>query len=227
VRVLLTAAHPDDTDFICGGTVSSIVSNGGSVGFVVVTNGELGLPVDAADLAVRQAEQRNACDVLGVSMVEFLGFPDGGVESSLPLRRLICRTIRDFRPDLVITHSPFRNFKSIRFSHPDHLAVGEATLSAVYPDARNSASFPELLRDGFSPHVVPEVWLHGDERSDHYVDISGSIKQKLDAVRCHVSQLSSFDDVDLFFRSWASEIANNHGFSGGALCEQYLRISTT
>ena len=84
----------------------------------------------------------------------FLHWPDGRVETTMALRREIARVIRSHRPHLVITQSPERNYERIFSSHPDHMATGEATLRAVYPDARNPHAFPELVREGFEPHTV-------------------------------------------------------------------------
>ena len=79
--------------------------------------------------------------------IEFLdGYADGTLTPSIELRRDITRAIRRFRPDRILTTSPLRRWERIAGpSHPDHLAVGEATTCAIYPDARNPFAFPELL----------------------------------------------------------------------------------
>jgi LmbE family N-acetylglucosaminyl deacetylase len=227
MRVLLTAAHPDDTEFICGGTVAALIGQGAAVTYLVVTSGEAGLPAGTADVAAREVEQLEAAQVLGVTETIFLRHSDGEVEANLELRSEIAAAIRVVRPDLLITHCPERNFKSVRFSHPDHLAVGQASLAAVYPDARNHRAFPALLNRGLEPYAVPEVWLHGAERPDFGFDITSSLESKVDAVRCHQTQLAEFGgNVEGFFRAWGKEVAEQQGMESHVFAEQYLRLDT-
>src|SRR5581483_11435313 len=114
----------------------------------------------------RHAEQTQAAKHVGVTDLVWLGYPDGRVEPTLDLRRDLSRVIRQVRPQRVVCPSPVRNFERIYASHPDHLAVGEATLCAVYPDARNPFAFPELAADGYEPHLVDEVWMMASPTPD-------------------------------------------------------------
>ena len=108
---------------------------------------------------LREDEQRAAAACVGVSDLVFLGYADGMVEPTLALRRDLARVIRQVRPDVVLDPEPERNYERIFASHPDHLATGEATLRAVYPDASNPHAFPALLNDeGLKPHTVATVW---------------------------------------------------------------------
>ena len=104
--------------------------------------------------------------------MRFLGLPDGHLVADLDLRRDISAVIREVRPDLVLQQSPERNFDRIYGAHPDHLAVAEATISAVYPDARNPHAHPSLLLEGLEPHSVPEVWIGGLEPTNLFVDVT-------------------------------------------------------
>ena len=165
-RVLVIAAHPDDPEFGFGASVAKLAGDGADVWYVICTDGSQGgedpsVP-DAELTATRYAEQRAAAEVLGVRDVVFLGFRDGHLAADVELRKAITREIRRFKPDLVLTHAPTRVIGiGIGASHPDHLAVGEATLSAVYPDARNPRAFRDLLEEGLDAHKVREVWLPG------------------------------------------------------------------
>ena len=109
--------------------------------------------------ATRRQEQLAAARRSGSTDVTFLGHPDGRVTPSDELRRDISRVIRRFRPQRVLTQSPERNWDRIYGSHPDHLAAGEATACAVYPDSRNPFAHPDLLEEGLEPHAVDELWL--------------------------------------------------------------------
>ncbi|MBO0702722.1 MAG: PIG-L family deacetylase [Candidatus Dormibacteraeota bacterium] len=195
-RVLCVCAHPDDTEFGFAATVARLTAEGAEVTYVVVTDGSQGgedPSVPDADLvAVRQAEQRAAAAVLGVREVRFLGLADGWLTADVPLRRLIVREIRRARPQLVLTQSPSRALVSGRIGvdHPDHLAVGEATLQAVYPDARNPRAFRDLLQEGLEPVRVEEVWIAAPQGGDHLVDVSDFVDKKLEALACHQSQIT-------------------------------------
>lgn len=196
-RVLCVCAHPDDSEFGFGATVARLTSEGSEVTYVVVTDGSQGgedPTIPDAELAViRESEQRAAAEVLGVRDVRFLGLPDGRVVPDLSLRRLIVREIRRARPQLVLTQSPARALVSGRIGvdHPDHLAVGEVTLEAVYPDARNPRAFRDLLADGLEPVRVEEVWIAAPGGGDHLVDVSGFVDKKLEALACHKSQIDN------------------------------------
>ena len=113
---------------------------------------------------LREAEQRAAAAAVGVKDVEFLdGYADGTLDRRSSCAATSPGSIRQVRPDRILTNSPLRRWERISGPrHPDHLAVGEATTCAVYPDARNEFAFPELLRDeGLEPWIVREIWYHG------------------------------------------------------------------
>jgi LmbE family N-acetylglucosaminyl deacetylase len=140
-RVLAVMAHPDDVDFGAAGTIRAWTDAGIEVTYCLITNGDAGgfdPAVPRSEIpAIRQAEQRAAGAVLGVTDVRFLGYRDGELSVSHELRRDISRVIRQVRPDRMLIQSPERNWRRIQASHPDHLAAGEAAIQAVYPDARN------------------------------------------------------------------------------------------
>lgn len=226
MRVLMIGAHPDDTEFISGGTIALMTERGDDVRYLVVTSGELGLPTDEQQLDAREYEQLSAAKVLGVQSVEFLREADGYLVDEPRLRSKIVRSIRMFRPELVITHSPNYNLQSVRFSHPDHLAVGRAVLASVFPGARNPRAYPEHFKGGLNPWRVPEIWLVGVEKCNHVIDISTQFDTKLLAIQQHKSQLRHFTDAAVFFREWANEIAQRHSLASGALAEEFYRMSS-
>lgn len=234
-RVLCVCAHPDDSEFGFGATVARLVAEGAEVTYVVVTDGSQGgedpaVP-DEGLAATREAEQRAAAKVLGVREVRFLGRPDGRVVADLTLRGLIVREIRRARPQLVLTQSPARALVSGRIGvdHPDHLAVGEATLQAVYPDSRNPRAFRELLREGLEPVRVEEVWIAAPQSGDHLVDVSGFVEKKLEALSCHRSQVEHDSparpprDLDRFIRE---RLAAQGEPAGYAAAEGFRRLVT-
>jgi len=228
-RVLCVHAHPDDVDFGCAGTVAGWVDAGLDVAYLVVTRGDAGgfdeTPRERMP-AIREAEQRAAAAILGVKQVDFLdGYSDGTVTPSVGLRRDIAAAIRRFRPDRILTNSPLRRWEFIAGpSHPDHLAVGEATTCAVYPDARNPFAFREL-RD-LPPWTVREVWYSGGPSPDHVVDVAQTYPRKLAALRAHASQTAHVEDLDGVLRARMATMARAAGRDEGSLIEAFSIIRT-
>ncbi len=229
--VLLIAAHPDDIEFGAAGTAAAWTDAGIDVSYCVVTDGDAGgydETIDRAEMrSVRRAEQTAAAKHAGVDDVRFLGYPDGRVEATLELRRDLARVIRQVRPQRVLCPSPERNYVRIGPSHPDHRAVGSASLDAVYPDARNPFAFPELLRDeGLAAWTVSEVWLMGGPSPSHYVDMTDTFPRKIAALRAHESQTSHFDGLEDFVRNWLSRSAAQAGLTEGRLAEAFQVMET-
>ncbi len=213
-RAMVVFAHPDDAEFGCGGTVARWVSEGVEIVYVVATDGSKGSADPAMSperlIAMRRQEQRKAADVLGVKDVVFLDYPDGYLEHTLALRKDITRAIRRFRPERLITMAPYRAFSvSSYVNHPDHLAVGDSALAAVYPTARDRLTFPELIAEGLEPHVVREVYVMGTDSPDTWVDIEQTLAKKIEALVQHSSQIRSQETFDRV-RNRARETAQGH-----------------
>ncbi|HEX5496276.1 MAG TPA: PIG-L deacetylase family protein [Mycobacteriales bacterium] len=229
-RTLVVVAHPDDVDFGAAATIAGWVDSGVEVRYCLVTRGDAGgfddTPRERMP-ALREEEQRAAAAEVGVKDVAFLGYPDGQVYLSHELRRDLTRQIRRFRPDRVLTHSPQRNWQRIGISHPDHLAVGEATLCAVYPDARNQFAHPELLAtEGLDAWTVREVWLMGAPEPDHVVDVTDTFDRKVAALRRHASQTSHMPDLAGMIRGWLTFGGARGGLPEGRLGEMFQVVST-
>jgi LmbE family N-acetylglucosaminyl deacetylase len=229
-RILVVTAHPDDVDFGVAGSVGTWTHAGVAVAYCIVTDGEAGgsdPTVSRAEVAaLRREEQRAAADKVGVSDVAFLGYPDGRLLPSLELRRDISRVIRQFRPDRVVTQSPERNWERLYASHPDHLAAGEATTCAVYPDARNPFAHPELLDEGLEPHTVPELWIMATERANRVVDATEQFDRKLAALKSHRSQVGEGEHLEDILRPWMSGAALSAGLPDGRLAEAFHVVDT-
>ncbi|WP_308249708.1 PIG-L deacetylase family protein [Sphaerisporangium fuscum] len=229
--ILVVTAHPDDVDFGAAGTIATFTDKGVQVVYCIVTDGDAGgfdRELDHGGMAaLRRSEQTEAAKLVGVNDVRFLGYKDGSVEPTLGLRRDIARVIRQVRPDRVITSTPERNYARIGPSHPDHRAVGGATLDAVYPDARNPYAFPELLADeGLEAWTVREVWLTGGQANNHYVDVTATVDRKLAALRAHVSQTAHMDTLDDFVKGWLAVNAQAAGLPEGSYAEGFQVVAT-
>ena len=227
---LAIVAHPDDVDFGAAGTIAAMVRAGTSVAYCIVTDGQAGgsdPTVARSEIAgIRRSEQRAAARVLGVGDVRFLGYPDGQVFVTTELRRDLARVIRLVQPEVVVTQSPVRDFARIFASHPDHLAVGEATLAAVYPDARNPFAYPELAAEGLAAHVVAEVWLMGGPAPNRFVDVTASIEAKASALAAHESQVDDPARVAEMVRGWAAATAKRGELGPDRLAEAFTVVQT-
>jgi LmbE family N-acetylglucosaminyl deacetylase len=225
-RVLLVAAHPDDPEFSSAGTVANWVREGIDVVFVLATSGDKGTPDHTMTgerlSSMREQEQVEAAARLGVTQVHFLRFPDGELTPSLELRGAITRMIRMFKPYAVMTHDPLTLFYNNEFvNHPDHRAVGQATIDAIYPTARDPLQFAEQTREGLEPHKVKEIYLWGSDQPNVVVDITGTIEAKIDALKAHQSQVGTSTDLEDRIRMRAAQVAEPAGLRYG---EAFRRI---
>lgn len=186
-RVLCVAAHPDDLEYGTAAAVDKWVKAGKTVTYLLVTRGEAGIDTMPPDEAgpVREQEERDGAEEVGVTVVEFLdGFRDGVVEYGLPLRRAIAREIRIRRPDLVVTSTFAHYFPGGFVNQADHRAVGLATLDAR-ADAGNRWIFPGLVDEGLEPWQARHLFVVADLEPSHAVDVSGHFEEAVASLSAH------------------------------------------
>ncbi len=186
-RALAVVAHPDDMEFGASAAVARWTSQGKRVAYSLVTSGEAGIdsmtPQECR--VVREAEQRHSCELVGVSEVEFLGFPDGILEYGIELRRAIAGAVRRFQPEIVITNNFHPSWGAAALNQADHIATGRATLDAVR-DAGNRWVFNEQLVDGLEPWGgVTQVWAAGSPLARHAVDTTDHFEAGVESLRAH------------------------------------------
>jgi LmbE family N-acetylglucosaminyl deacetylase len=201
---LVVAAHPDDIEFGCAGTVARWTQEGAQVTYALLTNGAAGSsdPEMTRErlTELREAEQRASAKVVGVDRVEFLGYEDGLLEPTLEVRERIVRLIRRVRPEVVVTTDPTTRYFGDRYiNHPDHRAAGEATLAAVIPGSDTRLAYPELLEEGLEPVKLTAVWLTMNTDPNLVVDVTDFIDRKLESLRCHASQMGESSEEDARF----------------------------
>jgi LmbE family N-acetylglucosaminyl deacetylase len=221
-RVLIIVAHPEDIESWCAGTICCFVDAGKHVCYVLCTSGDKGTsdpaftPQQVAQ--IREAEQLNAASILGVDCVTFLRWPDSEVEPTLALRRELVRQVRYYRPDLVITHDPVPPYRL----HPDHRAVGRATLDAIFPCARDPLTFAEQINEeGLQAHIVPEVWLFASETPDIWINIVAALPRKIEARLAHASQHTDAGELE---RNWYRRAAEVGEPVGLAASEAFKKV---
>ena len=223
VQVMVITAHPDDAEFGAAGTIYRWVGEGKSIVYIVCSSGEKGTSdpnIKPGEMAkIREQEQLAATKFLGVREVVFLRYPDQGFEDTPEFRKDIVRQIRRYRPETVVTVDPYRRY----IWHRDHRIIGQVTLDAVFPYARDYHAYPDLLEEGLEPHKVKEVLLWASEDPNYRIDITGIYDIKIAALLCHKSQLG--DKLNPEMKEWliqrAKENAKGENFE---LAEAFHRV---
>jgi LmbE family N-acetylglucosaminyl deacetylase len=214
VSIMAVAAHPDDIEFGCTGTLMRAIAGGATARLLLVTSGDKGSGDPATDsraLAIRrEAEARAAGEIIGLSDVAFLRHTDGEVENTTQLRREITFWIRAWRPEVIFTFDPDHALPRY-ISHRDHRTVGRATLDCVYPLARDPLAFPEQVLAGLQPYKVGQVWLFASDIADTYVDIAEVFERKIEARLAHVSQTRDAEALRKRFRERAETLSKPSG----------------
>jgi len=192
-RALVVAAHADDPEFGCGGTVALWSRSGWEFYYLILTDGSKGSDdpemIPERLVTVRQQEQRAAASILGVKEVFFLDYEDGELTYTRDLLRDVVRYIRRLKPHAVFTSDPTTIFHSNSFiNHKDHRCAGLVAVDAVYPVARDRLNMPELLDEGLEPHKVMELYLAQSNEPNLDVDITEVGDLKITALLEHKSQ---------------------------------------
>jgi LmbE family N-acetylglucosaminyl deacetylase len=227
--VLVVGAHPDDNDFGAGATLAKAARRGAKVIYLIATTGQRGSSDEAMTperlSGTRRKEQEEAAKALGVREVHFLDYVDGEVIPDLRLKEQVVISIRRHRPEIVFTMDPsFFYFKNFGFvNHSDHRAIGEATLDACYPLARDLLSFPQHVKAGLQPHKVKELLLHSfaPENANFYVDVTDTFDTKIKALSLHHSQVSNIQQLEKRMRDRAEAAGK---LAGCKYAEAFVRL---
>ncbi|KAM9863776.1 PIG-L deacetylase family protein [Leucobacter sp. BZR 635] len=193
-RVLCIVAHPDDMEYGASAAVAEWTAQGIEVSYLLLTAGEAGMrdrsPEEVGPL--RSAEQREACDIVGVSKLTILDLPDGLIEHSLETRRRIAQAIRETRPNAIFTMT-WDLEAGWGLNHADHRATGLAVVDAIR-DADNPWLFREQLTDGVEAWKT--TWLLATaHRPDHAVEVSAeSLQRGIASLAAHREYLAALPD---------------------------------
>ncbi len=220
-EAMVIGAHPDDDDFGAAATSALWTSQGKKVVWVIMTDGTEGSEVpslkDIDFMLLREQEQRAAAEVLGIRDVEFLRFPDGHLTNNETTRKAVVRLIRKYRPRVVVTHDPTQHLfapdpnqkpdATGYLNHPDHRATGNIVLDAIFPAVGNPRSYRELLAEDLLPYRVHELYLFGTGLENTYVDVSSTIDLKGKALKNHVSQFNSDEDISVRIKERSAQVA--------------------
>jgi LmbE family N-acetylglucosaminyl deacetylase len=130
------------------------------------------------------------------------------------------------RPTVVIAQSPVRDLARVYASHPDHLATGEATMAAVYPDARNPFAHLELIEEGLPAWTVPEMWITGASPTAVPIDVTDQVDRKIRALMCHETQHVDPAGTGTRVRAWMQLTATTLGLAEGRSAEAFQVVDT-
>jgi len=212
LNILVILAHPDDPEFFCGATLAKWAQEGHHITYVILTCGDKGFHDSTPSnmtperlIALRKVEQRNAATVIGAKAVHIMENKDGHLTPDMNLRRDVVREIRKHKPDILVTCDPQTLFAVYGINHPDHRAAGQVVLDAVFPAAGNKIFFPELLEEGFQPHMPKEVWCSLTMQPNTTVDVTKTWDIKLQAILEHKSQMQDVEKLLERFRSRHTE----------------------
>jgi bacillithiol biosynthesis deacetylase BshB1 len=177
VAILAIAAHRDDVELTCGGTLIGAARRGQRTAIIDLTQGEMGTRGSAA---LRAEEASRAAEVLGCVARETLGLPDAGIENTPATREQLAVAIRRYRPRIVIA-------PSLEGRHPDHRIAAQlvrdacfvAGLQKVAPDVPKHRPLKILHSLSYRQDFVRPTFV---------VDISEDFERKMEAVRCYASQ---------------------------------------
>ncbi|MCC9076044.1 PIG-L family deacetylase [Litorilinea aerophila] len=188
-RLIVVAAHPDDLECICGGTVAMLAERGVEIFSVNCTLGDIGTReagiLRPALAATRLAEAEEAARLLGIRRVYNLGHHDGELVASLELRAQIARLYRLTQADTLLTFDPYWPGQI----HPDHRAAGQAALDAYMPSKMPLYRPEQLAENGADLCRLTRVFLFSTQREpDVFVDVSAVYERKVAACLAHRSQ---------------------------------------
>jgi bacillithiol biosynthesis deacetylase BshB1 len=177
VHILAIAAHRDDVELTCGGSLIKAAKLGQRTAILDLTQGEMGTRGSAA---LRGAEAERAAELIGVSARETLGFPDAGIENTPATREALARAIRRFAPRIVIA-------PALEGRHPDHRITAQLVRDACFVAGLAKVA-PDVPKH--RPHKVVHSLAYRQDfvRPTFVVDISDEFEQKMSAIRCYGSQ---------------------------------------
>ena len=185
LRILVIGAHPDDCELSCGGTAALWAARGHTVRFVSVTNGGTGhYRIGGVELVRRRAaEAKAAAGVIGIES-QILPILNGGLVPTIEYRAMIIRLMREFMPDLVVTHRPWDY-------HPDHRYTSTLVADSIYVVTvpNNCPEVPALRRSPCLAYLSDHFRKPAPFQPDFVVAIDSVMEKKLDMILCHESQV--------------------------------------
>ncbi|MEM8566991.1 MAG: bacillithiol biosynthesis deacetylase BshB1 [Bacteroidota bacterium] len=178
--LLAFAAHPDDTELSCAGTLALQIDKGYKVGVVDLTRGELGT---RGTPEIRDEEARSSAEILGLSIRENLELEDGFFRNDKESQLIVAKAIRKYQPEIVLANA-------IKDRHPDHARGSQLVVASTF---LAGLSRIELELDGkpllpWRPRAVYHFIQSQFLQPDFIVDVSEYWDKKMEAIRAFKSQ---------------------------------------
>ncbi len=189
VDILAIAAHRDDVEQTCGGTLLAMHARGWRTGILDLTQGESGTRGTAAD---RAAEASAAARILNVAHREALDLPDGNVQNTYENRLKIAGVLRRLRPRVVIL--PYWQGR-----HPDHYTSATLGYEACFFSGLAKVEIPGVANPPHRPYKILYASLYADVRPTFVVDISPFVEQRLQSLLAYRSQYAAQADGSKLF----------------------------
>ncbi len=184
--ILALAAHPDDVELSCGGTIAKYCNEGKKVGIVDFTQGQMGTK---GSPELRLEEASNAAKILGLAVRENLGFEDVFFENSIENQLKIVQVLRKYRPEILLINAP-------EDRHPDHVRASDMSKAAVFLSGLKKIETKEdgNIQDVWRPRVVYHYIQSNMLTPDFILDVSDHLELREKAIWAFASQLHNPND---------------------------------
>ena len=178
--ILVLAAHPDDAELGCGGTIIKHIGDGLKVGVVDLTRGELGTRGTAQ---TRDKEASDSAKILGLTVRENLNLPDGFFQNSKEHQLEVVKVIRKYQPAVVLANATYDR-------HPDHGRGADLAFHACFLSGLSKIETESngVKQSPWGPKVLYHYVQSQFIEPDFIIDISGSWEKKLEAIRAFKTQ---------------------------------------
>jgi len=178
--ILVLAAHPDDAELGCGGTIARQVASGSKVGIIDFTRGELGT---RGTVQTRDQEAKDSAQILGISVRENLNFRDGFFKNDEEHQREVIRMIRKYQPEIVLANATYDR-------HPDHgKGAGLAFEASFYAglakiETTDNGVNQKPWRPKHLYHYIQSQYI----QPDFVMDVSDFWETKMKSIRAYKTQ---------------------------------------
>ncbi len=219
-RLIVVAAHPDDLEVLCGGTIAQLTDRGVEVISVNCTLGDIGTQerelARQALATTRLAETEDAARVLGIQQTFNLGHHDGELMPDLEVRAQLARLYRQTQADTLLTFDPFWTGQI----HPDHRAAGQAAIDAYMPSKMPLYHPEQLMEADVDLGRIERIFLFSTDRDpDIFVDIAATHARKIEACLAHKSQFTQGEEG----LDWLREMDAEGGKAIGAKAAEVFK----
>ena len=197
IDFLTFAAHPDDAELSMGGTIAKMINLGKSFGIIDLTQGELG--TRGTELT-RKEEAQNASDILGITIRENLGFPDGNIFVNQENTLKIIQIIRKYRSKIIF--APYFNDR-----HPDHIEASKLIKRAMFFSGlpKIVTTFEDKPQEAYRPKKLFYFIQTYEFDPSFIIDISDTFDTKMKSMKAYKTQFHNEENIDAGPKTFISD----------------------